>query len=423
MYFPVTHIIHSRSILLAFIGLGLGIFFSLEGTSGSYTIGNDKKDSFVQVRDGSFVSEGSKFRFAGTNAYYLHNYVKINPKVVDQAFNAFTAAGITVVRMWAFYDGFDCGHSAVDNEENVIQVKPGVYSEQALRDLDLIIAKGKQKNIRFILPFVNYWDELGGICQYNTWAGASDPSMNMDFFISNSQTQKWYKDYISMLLNRVNTFTGVAYKDEPAVFSWQIINEGRNKGQNPEILRDWYRDIAQYIKSIDPNHMVGTGEEGLDEESTYYSVDNYRNTYVLRAREGTSFSMNTAIPEIDYGNAHWYPTEFGFGYEITDSLLISQRAWLIDHKNISNTHDKPFLLGEYGFPGWGDERVTAMYTDLWRTAEEIELDGSLLWQLTADYVKCSESGGNICWPGGREDTQLFISFMKHIERVQQGNKR
>jgi mannan endo-1,4-beta-mannosidase len=366
--------------------------------------------------------DGKEFRFAGTNAYYLPNYAKVDPAVVERAFNAFKAAGITVVRTWAFYDGYDCGYSKKDSNENVIQPKPGMYNEQALRNLDFVIAKGKKQGIRFILPFINYWDELGGICQYNTWAGAENPSTNMKFFLSNDQTQQWYRDYVNMLLNRINTYTGVAYKNEPAILSWQIMNEGRNKGQRPEILRDWYREMARYIKSIDSNHLVGTGEEGFDENTPdFYSVSRYSNTYALRAGEGTSYVMNTAIPEIDYGNAHWYPTEYGFGYSVTDQMQAGQQAWITDHKNIAAHYNKPFLLGEYGFPGWDDERVDTLYNSLWNTAEKTELDGSLLWQLTADYVKCTEYGGNICWPGGREDTQLFINFMRHIEKVQQKN--
>jgi mannan endo-1,4-beta-mannosidase len=329
--------------------------------------------------------------------------------------DTFQDAGINVIRMWGFYDGYDCGYSKNDSNENVIQTAPGVYSESALQDLDNVIAKGKEHGIRFIIPFINFWDQLGGVCQYNTWAGASNPSVNMQFFLTNSNTQKWYKDYIKMLLNRVNTVTGVAYKDEPAIMAWQIMNEGRNPGANPSVLRDWYRSMAQYIKSIDPNHLVSTGEEGFDEGTpSVYSVAEYSNTYALRANEGTSYVMNTAIPEIDFGNAHWYPAEYGFGYTINESLLKGQRAWLSDHKKIAESSGKPFMIGEFGYAGWGDDRVKTMYSALYQHAQTIQLDGNLLWQLTADGTKCWEFGGNICYPGGRTDTELYNDFKNHI---------
>lgn len=392
-------------------------------TTGSDNGINPDPDSFVKVTSGgNFVIDGDVFRFAGTNAYYLPNYQKLDSRVVDRAFDAFENAGITVVRMWAFYDGYDCGYSAQDPEENVIQTSPGKYNESALQNLDSVIAKGKEKNIRFILPLINYWDELGGICQYNTWDGASNPSTNMSYFIQSNNTQKWFRDYIEMLLNRINTVTGVAYKNEPAIHSWQIMNEGRNSNQDPSILRDWYQQIAQFIKSIDSNHLLSTGEEGFDEGiPSQYSVSQYSNTYILRAEEGTSYLLNTAIPEIDYGNAHWYPADWGFGSSVTQNMIDAQHAWLNDHTSIADSLGKPFILDEYGYAGWGNEQVLTLYTDLWNHSEQIQLDGSILWQFTADHVKCYEFGGNICWPGGREDRTLYNRFHAHIQTMKSSN--
>lgn len=372
------------------------------------------KEGFVQVQNGDFILNGEVFRFAGTNAYYLPNYEKINSGVVDRALDLFEETGVNVVRMWGFYDGFDCGYSAQDPSENVIQTSPGVYSEEALQDLDRVIAKGKEKGIRFIMPFINYWDQLGGLCQYNTWAGASNPSTNMEFFMNNEQTQKWFRDYINMLLNRVNTVTGVAYKDEPAIFGWQIINEGRNSGADPQVLRDWYQEIAQYIKSIDSNHLLSTGEEGFDEGTPdEYSQQEYSNTYALRANEGTSFIMNTSIPEIDFGNAHWYPSDYGFGSS-TENMLQAQKAWFSDHQAIAESYGKPFIIGEYGYAGWGNETVEQIYNELYAHAEATELDGNLLWQLVADGTKCWEFGGNICYPDGRADADLYQPYKEHV---------
>lgn len=377
-------------------------------------------NGIVGASNGNFILDGQPFRFAGTNAYYLPNYEKIDAQFVTSTLDAFEDAGIEVVRMWGFYDGYDCGYSAQDANENVIQTAPGEYSEEALRDLDNVIAKGKERGIRFLIPFVNYWDELGGICQYNTWAGASNPSTNMSYFINSNSAQNWFKDYISMLLNRVNTVTGVAYKNEPAIFGWEIMNEGRNTGANPAVLRDWYREIAQYIKSIDSNHILATGEEGFDEGTpSEYSTNQYSNTYVLRAGEGTSYIMNTSIPEIDFGSAHWYPSDWGFGYEYSQSLVNAQHAWFNDHKEIAEAQGKPFMVGEYGYAGWGNQTVLDIYNDIWNYAEQINLDGSFLWQFTTDYVKCYEFGGNICWPAGRQDANLYNSYKDHIQSIRQ----
>lgn len=416
---PIRTLAFSLITLITIFFLGVALLIADSSQKPDESVGIEIPDDFVQVEGANFILNGERFRFVGTNAYYLPNFQKLNESVVQRAFDLFEESEIKVIRMWAFYDGYDCGYSQNDPNESVIQTAPGIYDEQALRYLDQVIAEGKRRGIRFILPFVNYWDELGGICQYNTWAGAESPSRNMMFFIQNEDTQKWFRDYIEMLLNRINTVTGVAYKDEPAIMSWQIMNEGRNSGQNPRILRDWYAEMADFIKNIAPYQLLGTGEEGFDEGTpAVYSRHKYSNTYTLRANEGTSYIMNTSISGIDYGNAHWYSPDFGFGHDANEASIIAQSAWLDDHQRIAASAGKPFILGEYGFPGWGDERVIKKYDALWTKAEEIDLDGSLLWQLTADYVKCYEFGGNICWPGAREDKQLYEMFVRHIRQMQ-----
>lgn len=367
--------------------------------------------AFVSAENGDFTVEGRAFQFSGSNAYHLPNYEKMNPSVVEKTLDQFQEAGVEVVRIWGFYDGYP----QYDNDIT-LQPEAGSYSEENLRHLDNLIAKGKDHDIRFVIAFVNYWDQLGGISQYNKWDG--NPEGGMSHFINDPDTQKWYKDYIKMLLNRENTVTGKKYKNEPAVFSWEIMNEGRLPEGDPSELRDWYQEIAQYIKSIDSNHMVATGEEGFDHQvPEEYSVDQYSTSYPLEANKGTSYKMNTAIPEIDYGGAHWYPSEWGYGEDVNEDMMAAQKAWVKDHADIAENQNKPFLIGEYGFPGWGDQRVEKFYTNFWDEAENINLDGSLIWQLTPGSDKCYEYGGNICFPGGRGDNALYDGFTGHIKAM------
>jgi hypothetical protein len=38
-------------------------------------------------------------------------------------------------------------------------------------------------------------------------------------------TQGWFKDHIKTVINRVNTISGVAYKDDPTIMTWELSNE------------------------------------------------------------------------------------------------------------------------------------------------------------------------------------------------------
>lgn len=73
-----------------------------------------------------------------------------------------------------------------------------------------------------------------------------------------------YKNYISYILNRRNTVTGVLYKDDPIIFALELANEPRTTdnyeyklGLKPgSTVLGWVYETAAYVKSISPNHMV-----------------------------------------------------------------------------------------------------------------------------------------------------------------------
>ncbi len=42
----------------------------------------------------------------------------------------------------------------------------GVYNEESLQRLDLILSEASANGVRIILPFVNFWADLGGMQWY-----------------------------------------------------------------------------------------------------------------------------------------------------------------------------------------------------------------------------------------------------------------
>lgn len=73
-----------------------------------------------------------------------------------------------------------------------------------------------------------------------------------------------YKNYVSKILMRKNTITGVNYREDPTIFALELANEPRcNDGYEASlslkpgtIVRAWVAEMAAYIRSLDPNHMV-----------------------------------------------------------------------------------------------------------------------------------------------------------------------
>lgn len=66
------------------------------------------------------------------------------------------------------------------------------------------------------------------------------------------------------MLNRVNRFTGVAYKNDPTIFAFDLINEPRGDYSNAaDDIDHWVNEMATYAKSMGARQMVTVGEEGF----------------------------------------------------------------------------------------------------------------------------------------------------------------
>ena len=120
-------------------------------------------------------------------------------------------------------------------------------TKRRFRALDKVIEVARRKGLRVIIPFVDQGKWWGGIGEYAAFRGKQP-----DDFWTDPQIIADFKATIRYVLTRKNTYTGVAYRDDPAIFGWETGNE---IDSTPE----WTRRIAAYIKQLDPNHLVIDG--------------------------------------------------------------------------------------------------------------------------------------------------------------------
>src|SRR5262245_6288258 len=163
---------------------------------------------FVTRQGKDFQLDGKPFRFAGTNNYYL---MYKSPLMVDDVFADASAAGFTVLRTWGFLDiGNQDGSNSVRGKQEGVYFQywdgdSPAYNDgpDGLQKLDYVLASARRHNIRLVVPLTNNWNDFGGIDQYVRWA---DGRFHDDFY-TNPTIRGWYQDWISHVLNRVNTLT------------------------------------------------------------------------------------------------------------------------------------------------------------------------------------------------------------------------
>ncbi len=251
----------------------------------------------VESKSGHFTLNGQSFRYVGANAEYLSvERSSTVAEVLDQAM----ATGIKVVRVWGFGEG--CENKNIDNCEQWsrrFQPRPGQWNEATFQHFDKIVAMAAERGIRLIVTFANNWQDYGGRQQYVEWLKTKypddikpglDQDAYLDLFYNNPHIRQWYKDYVRYFLSRTNSVTGLRYTQDPTIFAWELINEPRAKSdQTGATLHNWIVEMSDFVESLDPNHMIGTGEEGwyimpkedvdkriyLDNGSPWQPADNY----------------------------------------------------------------------------------------------------------------------------------------------------
>ncbi|KAG2245976.1 hypothetical protein Bca52824_085604 [Brassica carinata] len=257
------------------------------------------RDGFVSRKGVQFILDGKPFYANGFNAYWL-TYEATDPATrfkITYAFQNATSRGLTVARTWGFRDG---GYRA-------LQTAPGRYDELTFQGLDFAIAEAKRLGIKMIITFVNNYSDFGGRKQYVEWAKSQGQVANSeDDFYTNPLVKQFFKNHVKTMVDRVNTFTKIAYKDEPTIMAWELMNEPQCKADpSGKTLTAWIGEMATYVKSLDSKHLLSTGLEGFYGDS---SPQRKASLNPVAANVlGTDFIANHFFDAIDFASIHSYP--------------------------------------------------------------------------------------------------------------------
>ncbi|MDD3006554.1 MAG: cellulase family glycosylhydrolase [Candidatus Pacebacteria bacterium] len=275
----------------------------------------DKNELFVS-RDGNTMMTGKKpIVIRGVNSYDL---AYKTDEEIDDTFQNLHEAGVNTVRFWMFGDGYDEG----------FQPEAGIMNEERFKKADLIIFTASKHDIKLIPSLVNHWQDLGGKKQYLVWTGKTKNGDNL--FYSDEETKKIFKNYINHVISRENSITHNIYAEEASILGWEIINEPRITEGKEDILVDWTTEMADYIRQIDPNHLILSGTEqaiSLTEKQT---------------------ANICGIPSIDICSVHLYL--YNEKNEILYSDLEQVNQYLSLQADYADKMDKPIIVGEFGIP-------------------------------------------------------------------------
>jgi len=333
-------------------------------------------DEFVKVENGKFALNGKEFRFIGSNNYYMH--YKSN-RMIDSVLESARDMGIKVLRIWGFLDG----ESYCRDKNTYMHPEPGVFgvpegisnAQSGFERLDYTVAKAKELGIKLVIVLVNNWDDFGGMNQYVRWFGGT----HHDDFYRDEKIKEEYKKYVSFLVNHVNTYTGVPYREEPTIMAWELANEPRcETDKSGNTLVEWVKEMSSYIKSLDPNHLVAVGDEGFFSNYEGFKPYGGEAEWAYNGWSGVDWKKLLSIETVDFGTFHLYPSHWGVSPE---NYAQWGAKWIEDHIKIAKEIGKPVVLEEYGIPKSAPVNRTAIYR-LWNDlVYDLGGDGAMFWML------------------------------------------
>ncbi len=331
-------------------------------------------EDFIR-RDGDVLKDGDReFRFLSFNIPNLH-YVEDDMRFeqsmpfrlpdafeIDDALGAIEQTGGQVVRTYTL------AVKKADDPPDLPRyiLGPGQFNEEAFKTLDGVIAAAHRHHVRLIIPFVDQWSWWGGTAELAAFRGKKPEEVWTD-----PQVIEDFKNIITLVINRVNTVTGVRYRDDKAILAWETGNELHSPPA-------WTRQIVAHIESLDPQHLILDGT--------------HREVLLPSSLEDSN---------IDFVQTHHY--------EKDPRMMI---AHIVESAKMAKGK-KPYFVGEFGF--LGTEALCAVMD----TVRDQKLAGALLWSLRyrsrdgGFYWHHEPAGGDwfkaYHWPG-------FVSGEKYDER-------
>ena len=313
------------------------------------------QSQFVKVKDHQFSLSNKAYYYIGANYWYggllaLAKDPKKGKERLRKELDFLHAKGVNNLRVMGGVEG--SGKIIGENRAwPTLQITQGNFNDSILTGLDYLLAEMGKRNMKAVIFLSNNWNWSGGFLQYLNWNGLLPDSImqrkltwdeNRDFvkqFYSCGPCKEAYNNQVKYIVNRVNTITHKAYKNDPAIMSWELANEPRpmRPVAIPEFTK-WIADAAGLIKTLDKNHLVTTGSEGQMGNETL-----------------ETFEAIHAGKNIDYLTIHIWPKNWGWFSDTAISksftnLVNNTHSYISQHVAIAKHLQKPLVIEEFGLP-------------------------------------------------------------------------
>lgn len=278
--------------------------------------------AFWTAEEGNILRNGRSEYFIGTNLWYAGRLAKdeAGRERLDRELDTLKSLGVTNLRVLA------------TEGEDVAALR---YALDRMQERGMCAVLFLNNAWEWSYGFADYLEAAGeGPQPRPATEGYSAYMKAMAAFSTSEKAIALNHDYVRNIVSSL--------KDHPAIFSWQISNEPRCFSDDPAVrdaFVDYIHGTASLIKSLDPVHMVSTGNEGL----------------MGCEKDLSLYERINSCEDIDYITVHIWPYNWSWVKE--DSVnggacgaVERTGAYIDEHLDLARRLGKALVIEEFGYP-------------------------------------------------------------------------
>jgi mannan endo-1,4-beta-mannosidase len=306
----------------------------------------------ITVKGTQFYKGDKPYAYIGTN--YWYGSLLASKKVGDRKrllreLDLMQKNGIDNLRVLVGADGGKYDFTV----RQALQYEQGKYDEDLLDGLDFLMNEMNKRKMYAVLYLTNNWEWSGGLSQYLEWNGkGAIPVPNIapntwpqfmsytEQFHSCEPCMKALEDHVKFIMGRTNAYSKKKYTEDNTIMAWQVGNEPRLfTVENEAKFTIWLNNIVNLMDSLDKNHLISTGSEGLNSSNDDIGI----------------FERTHQNPNIDYLTMHIWPKNWNWfkadNAEKTLPTTLENAGKYIDkHVAVANHLKRPIIIEEFGLP-------------------------------------------------------------------------
>lgn len=171
-----------------------------------------------------------------------------------------------------------------------------VVENNHLRLLDYTLKQMKDRGFKMVLTPLNFYGTREREYGFGQKYGKRDSFL--------PEAIKATENYLYQIMNHVNRYTGIAYKDDPDIIAFELYNEPEHPGQTVE-------EATAYV-----NRLVEAVHRSGCQKPLFYCM-----SIAPKLRKGFLEA------NIQGGSSQWYPVSHNAGFEFKGNLLTHLDRW------------------------------------------------------------------------------------------------